>query len=71
MLRLFSLVNKSEVLILDEALSETDEKRESAILQEIKKYFDRSKILFVTQAKNFPIRFVPANTVSSLHSDIC
>ena len=48
MLRLFSLVKKPDVLILDEALSGTDEKRESAILQEIKKHFNRSKILFVT-----------------------
>ena len=45
---LFSLLKKPDVLILDEALSDTDEKRESAILSEIEKYFDQLQILFVT-----------------------
>lgn len=52
MLRLFSLIEKPPVIILDEALSGTDEKREQLILQELKKHFTDSKILFVTHRTN-------------------
>lgn len=48
MLRLFSLIEKPPVIILDEALSGTDENREVFILKTLKTHFPDSKILFVT-----------------------
>lgn len=52
MLRLFSLTEKPSVIILDEALSGTDEVRKSSIVQKIREQFADSKIFFVTHRTN-------------------